>query len=781
MSKSLFLSMLIIASLFSFIFAYAEMTEDADYVFAKKAISSGLYDLAGERLESMLRNYPNTPRIYETHSLLGKVYYHQNKLSRALYEFEVVLNAPSGSDSQDGALYWSGEIYLKNGDYKKALELYQRIIDEFSASGYLSYAVYSKGWCYYKLGLLDEAISCFETVVSKYPLEKPASEAQFRIGECKYLIGDYAGAEKEIGKFTEKFPISEKTSNAYYLMGEVNFYLEKYKDAITYFQRALDISPLAMWAAFAEYRMASAFYQAGDYSASIKGYKNCLKRKGDDFLSDAALLGLARNYEKTHSTAEAMKIYDNVITSRIRGDAAQEACYRKANLLLSQNRYEEAGRLCEEAIAKSPGSKYTDDMHYALGLARMGEGENNAAIKEFVRVRNGSLNANLAANAMIKAGDIYLAAGDYKRGIEDYDAVLNRYPDSAVADYAQAQLGDIFLATGKFDQAILAYQSALTNFPETPLREKILFKLAAANFKKGDFEHAFTEFKGMLKAFPSSEMTMDAKLYMADSLYAAGNYNEAFDLYKIIEREASDEGLKAMAAYQEGWSYFNMAKDLQAVGEFNRFLKAYPSNALAADAGFWLGEYYAAKGKYDKAREYYYSIVKDFPSIDLAGKALYRAALTYQDEGRIDESVVKLEELYSKFPDSEFVKSGYRKIAKIKRDNKDYPAAIDYYRKALTLENNEINSQVQYEIAESFENGGDLGRSAEEYMKVPGLYYKGAFWSVRAELKAAQIFEKLNRLNEAKKLYERLAEMDIEESAFANKRLEWIRKEIKGG
>ncbi|MDO8525696.1 MAG: tetratricopeptide repeat protein, partial [Candidatus Omnitrophota bacterium] len=119
--------------LISSTFAYAEMTEDADYVFAKKAFSGGLYDLAGERLESMLRNYPNTPRVYEAHSLLGRAYYYQNKLPRALYEFEVVLTAPSGSNSQDGALYWSGEIFLKNGDYKKAMELYQRVIDEFSA------------------------------------------------------------------------------------------------------------------------------------------------------------------------------------------------------------------------------------------------------------------------------------------------------------------------------------------------------------------------------------------------------------------------------------------------------------------------------------------------------------------------------------------------------------------------------------------------------------------------------------------------------------------------
>ena len=123
-----------------------ENPEETDLAFAKTSLKSGLYDAAAEKLESILRNYPNTPRIYEVHSLLGRCYYYQNRFTRALYEFEVVLNAPAGSDSQDEALYWSGEVYLKNGDYKKALELYQRIIDEFPSSFYLSHALYSKGW-----------------------------------------------------------------------------------------------------------------------------------------------------------------------------------------------------------------------------------------------------------------------------------------------------------------------------------------------------------------------------------------------------------------------------------------------------------------------------------------------------------------------------------------------------------------------------------------------------------------------------------------------------------
>ena len=150
------------------------------------------------------------------------------------------------------------------------------------------------------------------------------------------------------------------------------------------------------------------------------------------------------------------------------------------------------------------------------------------------------------------------------------------------------------------------------------------------------------------------------------------------------------------------------------------------------------------------------------------------AVFAFLQEGKSDEAIAKSEELALRFPDSEATRDAYRKIATFKKDAKDIDGTIAYLIKARGTQNNELNAQVQYEIAESFEEKGDLAKAAEEYLKVPSLYPKGAFWSVRAELKSAQIFEKLDRPGDARRLYEKLKEMDVEESAFAKKRLEEI-------
>ena len=71
---------------------------------------------------------------------------------------------------------------------------------------------------------------------------------------------------------------------------------------------------------------------------------------------------------------------------------------------------------------------------------------------------------------------------------------------------------------------------------------------------------------------------------------------------------------------------------------------------------------------------------------------------------------------------------------------------------------------------------GDLHKAADEFLKVTDLYSNGAFWSVRAQLKCAQDLEAIGKPGEALRLYEKLAGMEIEESGFAKRRLELLKR-----
>ena len=95
---------------------YAQQ-EEGDLSFAKKALNDGFYDLAVEKLQFFLNRYPNSPHKDEVYLVLGKCFYKQGELKKALYEFQLITNKPQTSDFTDEALYWIGEVYFKSRDF----------------------------------------------------------------------------------------------------------------------------------------------------------------------------------------------------------------------------------------------------------------------------------------------------------------------------------------------------------------------------------------------------------------------------------------------------------------------------------------------------------------------------------------------------------------------------------------------------------------------------------------------------------------------------------------
>jgi TolA-binding protein len=628
----------------------------------------------------------------------AKKAFEQGNFSKAVYEFDMILNSRGSGYLQDGALYWSGEAYLKMGDYRKALEYYDKIVGSFPSSHYYAFAVYSKGYAYYKLGMYEDAINCYGEVAGKFPFEKVAVESLFRTGECEYLLGRYADVERDLAAFIEKYPVSDRTAEAHYMLGEERYYQAKFADALKSFSKALAIAPKAAWAAFAIYRMADAEFRLGEYAKSVESFKRANATGAGEFLESESLLGLCRNYEKMGLSSEAKIACDNLISKYPTSDAAAGAYCVKARLFLNEGRFIEAAGLCREAIEKYKISPALDNLHYELGLSYAGQGRQEEGLREFEWVKAESKDVSLVTASLCKAGDIFLEMSDYRKALENYDAVLDKYPEGPNADYAQYQIGNSYFTAGKFQQAAMAYHGMLANFPNSSLREKAVFRLGASYYRMKDYVHAGQEFSGLLKDYPASAR---AKLYLADSLYNMNKYDEALFIYRDVERDNQDGAITAKALYQTGWCYYNMRKEAEAVGAFARFLREYPSSELALDARYWFGGYYRSKGDLEKARDYFGAILKEYPASDIADQAAFSLALTLAEEGKAGEAVTNLEKAASGSSDTALTGKFYREIA--------------------------------------------------------------------------QVLERLNRLDEAARLYEKLAAMGTDESKFAKERLDRIR------
>ncbi|MFA5085905.1 MAG: tetratricopeptide repeat protein, partial [Candidatus Omnitrophota bacterium] len=386
----------------------------------------------------------------------------------------------------------------------------------------------------------------------------------------------YVDAEKALNNFIEKYPLSERTAESYYLLGETGFKHGEYNNSIGYFNRAMSISPKSSWRIFALFRTAEGYLKTGNYDESIKRFAECARNSKDVFLVSNSLLGMARCYGAKGMPKDAFRVCDDIISKFPKSDASIEAYYIKAKILNGQKRYKDAQSTCITGIDKFILPDNIGKLYYELGWAYAGGGDSKEALEYFEKAAQTLKNENLISSALCKAADIYAGSGDLDKAMERYDTVLKSYADSPWADYAQFGIGNIFLSQNKFDRAILSFQSALTHFPGSGLKERIALKLALAYFGKKDFIRAAEEFGKLDGA--------TARFYLANSLYNTNKYEDALEIFKEISKDSYDKSMAEYAQYQIGWCYYRMNKDMEAVDNFEVFVKRYPNSRFGKDA-----------------------------------------------------------------------------------------------------------------------------------------------------------------------------------------------------
>jgi len=258
-----------------------------------------------------------------------------------------------------------------------------------------------------------------------------------------------------------------------------------------------------------------------------------------------------------------------------------------------------------------------------------------------------------------------------------------------------------------------------------------------------------------------------------------------------------------------------VGKEKDAIDAFNSYIAKYPKSEIANDVKLWLGQYFYNRDEYAKAKGYFDSILADPSAAEVADDAEYWLAfILYKNgdldgaikqferiievhpdsqlavestikigdilaqSGKADDAIKELKSIIEKHPGTRFEKVANKKIGDILKERKLFNAAIEKYRLAITEKQSEFNAETQFAIGESYEELGDNEEALSEYLKVKYLYPEITYWSARAGLRAAYIFEVKQRWNDARKIYEEMAGADLEEAKYAKERLEWIRNHV---
>ncbi|HTW59170.1 MAG TPA: tetratricopeptide repeat protein [Terriglobales bacterium] len=302
---------------------------------------------------------------------------------------------------------------------------------------------------------------------------------------------------------------------------------------------------------------------------------------------------------------------------------------------------------------------------------------------------------NLEAHKLL--GRIYLRSlGDMPGGnssdnvlklaIEQYQEIVKIEPDS-VDDHLL--LGRLYRIDNDMQKSEAELKTAIKLDPSS---EEAVTTLAMLYTDEGDTAQALK----VLASVPDAARS--AKLYAA--LGAAyeqrKDYKSAIDAYKhavILDRDNLD-AIRGLAE--------NLFNDGQLDAALEQYKVIIDSNPEDAQSYVRISEVYRRQAKYDEALE---SLKKADALVPDSAEVAYNMAAIYQAQGRYDDAVKLLQDLLKKTDATQADHTNraifLERLGMIYREQENYAAAVDTFRKMLTLGDDNERSGYQ-EIIDTY-------------------------------------------------------------------------------
>lgn len=196
-----------------------------------------------------------------------------------------------------------------------------------------------------------------------------------------------------------------------------------------------------------------------------------------------------------------------------------------------------------------------------------------------------------------------------------FQTIITTYPDSQYLPMAKLAVADSFFlegGTSQLIQAIAAYQDWLTFFPTHPLADRVVLKIAESEMRQIGLpdrdatraKKAETRLKALLQQYPDSILKPDAEERLRQVQDNLGLHNLLIANYYYTQSvELKKSGLKG------------------AQSRYLEILDKYPNFCFMDEALYKVAITYQQEEETDQAARYYQRLVADYPNSDYIEKA----------------------------------------------------------------------------------------------------------------------------------------------------------------
>ena len=366
---------------------------------------------------------------------------------------------------------------------------------------------------------------------------------------------------------------------------------------------------------------------------AVELYRSLLETYPDFERNDVVLYQLARAYELSGRTGEALRVLDDVVRRYPEIAQIDDVQFRRGEILFQQKHYDAAEQAYAAAVAVGETSRYYEQSLYKLGWSRFKLGWYEDSLPPFFELLGRKLAGPVQGRHDVDLAGLSRANRElvedtlrvlsvsfsYLGGADSIHAFFAAQGHPEYAFIIYQRLGDLYLDTARFQDAAEAYGAFVARDPYHPASPSFQVAVIEA-YRQGGFptlvleaKKVFVEHYGLDSPFwqehPRAEQ-LTTEAYLRENLA---------DLAQYYHAEAQRE--------EDPRDY------LAAAGWYRRYLDYFPDDPDSANVSFMLGEALLQGGMAGEAIEAFERTAYTYPPNDQSAEAAYATVLSYREHG----------------------------------------------------------------------------------------------------------------------------------------------------
>jgi tetratricopeptide (TPR) repeat protein len=617
------------------------------------------YDNLTERAENLLKNNPDNKNNAEIYRISGEIAYRKKDYARAvsyLKSYEKLFPQVLRND-----MYLLGLSYYQLKDYSNTIQYLSKVTtenDEMTENAYLHL-----GNSYIKLNDINNARLAYEASLRTNFDKTVREEALYNYALTTYQTTTAFG--ESISAFEQllaEFPNSKYTDKAYDYLTSVYMTTKNYDAAYKSIQKIKVLNDkLLETKQYLLYQLGTEAFTLNKLDNAIEYFSLSLESSSTGKYSAECYFWRAESYFRTNrpelSVNDLKAFFINGYAKY--SDNRIIANYSLAYGYFSQKNYANALNWFLRYVDAESNRSLTT---YSDALNRIGDCffyARNFPNAETYYNKAIALSPNTGDYAMFQSAYVVGLQKNYLAKVTKLEKLISNYPKSEYIDDALYQMGRSYLMMENNAKAIECYQRLLTLQPNSDLARKAALETGMIYFNENNFDQAISAYKNVISNYPGSEESYTA-LESLETVYVEINDIPAYLAYtKTLGRiiRTTTAGREDSITYIASEKQYMSAKYAQSIAGFKTYLNKFcPGGRYCTSAQYYLADsYYRTEDKVNALQSY--------------------------------QNLLQIK-------GNQYAEEATLRCAGITFDNKDYAAALTYFKQLQTIAQSTENLNV---------------------------------------------------------------------------------------